>query len=126
VRLAVEEGASRRTGDPIAELADVGRISVDLYLPSRAAIQVRKGEAYALHLGAPMDRVVWARARYVEPRIEPTSNSVRVVFDFEVPAGRIPTGVLVTPATRPPTPEEIAFVRGDDVEAVVAQEEGEG
>ena len=69
---------------------------------------------------------MYAEARYVEPRIEPTSNSMRIVFDFDAPEGRIPAGVLVTPASRPPNDEELAFMRGvDDADTAVANVDAE-
>jgi len=111
VRLSAEEGEVLRTGDPIAELADVDRVSVELYLPASSAISVVPGERYALSLGEPVGRALGARARYVEPRIDPTSNTMRVVFDLDVPVGLVPAGVLVRPATRTPNEEELALLR---------------
>ena len=112
VRRSSEEGAVLRTGDPIAELADIDRVSVDLYLPASTALDVETGGWYALSLGEPIGRVLSARARYIEPRIDPTSNTMRVVFDFDVPAGLVPSGVLVRPAARTPNERELAYVSG--------------
>lgn len=123
VKLATDEGAVLRTGDPIAELADAQTVSVDLYLPAGTALSVETGASYALHLDAPIDRVVYAQARYVEPRIEPTSGAMRVVFDFDAPSGRLPAGLLVTPASRPPNDEELAFMRGQEPASAVASVE---
>ncbi len=110
VRIRAEIGAVLRTGDPVAELADPQRMSIDLYLPAAAAIRVEPGVPYAIEIDAPVARVLWARARYVEPRVDPTSNTMRTVFDFEAPAGAIPAGVLVRPAPRVPTDEELAYL----------------
>jgi multidrug efflux pump subunit AcrA (membrane-fusion protein) len=112
LRRHTDVGAVLRTGDPIVEFAAIDRVRVDLYLPASVAMGVDVGAAYSLALEAPVGRIVWARARYVEPRIEPTSNTIRVVFDFETPEGRIPAGLLVTPADRVPNAQELAFMSG--------------
>lgn len=100
VRRHVEEGAVVRSGDPIAEVVDASRVSVDLYLPAEAALSARAGEVYALSLEAPIRDVVGARVRYVEPRLDATSNTVRVVLDIDRDAlpMAIPAGVLAQPA----------------------------
>lgn len=116
LRLATDEGAVLRTGDPIAELADVQTVTVDLYLPAETALSLELGALYALRLDAPIDRVVTAQARYIEPSIEPTSGAMRVVFEFDAPNGRLPAGLLVMPATRLPNAEELAFMAGADPE----------
>jgi multidrug efflux pump subunit AcrA (membrane-fusion protein) len=73
---------------------------------------VRPGDRYALRLDEPFDAVVPGEARYVEPRIDPVSRTTRVVFDFETPAGALPSGVLVEVADRLPTEDDRA--RFDD------------
>jgi len=111
LRRVSEEGSVLRSGDPIAELASIDAMCVDLYLPAVTAIEIELNALYALSLDAPFKKVVWARARYVEQRIDPTSNTMRVVFDFEAPERLIPAGLLVVPADRLPNAQELAFLK---------------
>ncbi|MEQ9617362.1 MAG: efflux RND transporter periplasmic adaptor subunit [Phycisphaerales bacterium] len=117
LNVIADPGAVLRTGDPIAEIASIDRMRADLYLPAEIALGIDIGAPYALELSEPIDRVIWAEARYVEPRIELTSNTMRVVFDFRTPDGLIPAGLLVMPAARLPNTEEMAFARGESAES---------
>lgn len=111
LRVPMEEGAIVRSGDAIAELADIDALSVDLFLPATVATGLASGDHYALHFHAPTDHVLWGAVRYIEPRIEPTSGTVRVSFDLPVPSGVTLAGTLITPATREPSDAEIALMR---------------
>jgi RND family efflux transporter MFP subunit len=111
LKIPVEVGALVQVGDPVAEVANADRLKVDLYLPATTALGVTLGDEYALHLHAPSDRVFWGTARHVEPRIEPTSGTVRVTFELAPPIGSVLAGTVVTVAQRLPTPEELAFAR---------------
>lgn len=114
IRLPAEPGAIVTSGDPIAELIDADRLRVDLFLPAATARAVTPGDRYAVRLHAPTERVVWATARFVEPRIEPTSGTVRTTFEFDLPGGALHAGTLVTPASREPNAAELAFMAGRD------------
>lgn len=116
MQLAAEAGAIVKSGDPIAVLSDVDRVAVDLFLPAKTAGSIAPGQMYALRLHDPVERVLWARARYVEPRIEPTSGTMRAVFDFELP-NTIRAGTLVTPAQREPNADELAFMQASETKA---------
>lgn len=121
VRLAVDDGAIVQSGDPVAMLSDLDNLSADIFLPAQAARRVERGRAYAILLDAPLEMVVWARARYVEPQIEPTSGTMRVVFDFDLPSDFAAAGVLATPADRPPSNAELARTRqGADPQGAIA------
>lgn len=114
IRLPAQAGAIVTSGDPIAEVIDADRLRVDLFLPAATARAVTPGARYAVRLHAPADRVVWATARNVEPRIEPTSGTVRTTFEFDLPGGALHAGTLVTPASREPNAAELAFMAGND------------
>lgn len=108
LRVKAEPGEVLSPGDPIAELATEGQICVDLYLPSSAAASIKKGETYSLHVGEPLDVTLPASVRYVERRIDPTSKTQRVVFEFNAEFRRLSIGMLVKPASRMPTSADIA------------------
>ena len=124
VRLPLEGGAIVQSGDAIAELADIDALATDLYLPAAVASDIAAGQRYALQFHEPTDRVYWGTVRFVEPRIEPTSGTVRVAFDVPVPPGAALAGTLITPATREPTQAEMAAMRG--AEPVLAIESDDG
>jgi RND family efflux transporter MFP subunit len=115
MRLRAEVGAVLRTGDPIADLADPRAMTADLYLPAATALAIEQGARYAIAIDEPVSRVLWARARYVEPRVDPTSNTMRTVFDFETPHATIPAGLIVYPADRPPTADELTYMQRNPV-----------
>lgn len=106
VRVRAEPGAMLSPGDPILELASVHDMCVDLHLPSALAAGLHPGERYALKVVDPSDLVTTARVRYVEPRIDPISRTMRVVFDLEASTSTIFAGALVRPADRLPEPAE--------------------
>ncbi|GIW73690.1 MAG: hypothetical protein KatS3mg103_0212 [Phycisphaerales bacterium] len=120
LRVHVEEGAVVRTGDPIAELADVHDLRVDLFLPASTAAAIAVGQRYALAFGEPTDRVYFGVVRTIEPRIEPTSGTVRVRFDLPLARGLVLAGTLATPASRLPTQAELAEAIGNARQGVLA------
>jgi len=120
VRLPEEAGAVVQVGETVAEVASPRSLRVDLYLPSTTAVDVRRGGRYALELHEPTSRVLWGIATYIEPRIEPTSGTVRITFDLELINESVLAGTLVTPAKRVPTPEEIAFAQNGVVATTFA------
>jgi len=117
IRQSVDVGAIVTAGDVIAEVADIDHMIVELYLPAPIATTVQRGSFYALDFGAPVDVARWGRVRYVEPRIDPTSNSMRIVFDIapSIDGLTVPEGVLVTPTHEAPprlTSTQIDMMRG--------------
>ena len=113
LRVSAEPGQVLSPGDSVAELATTGQPCVDLYLPSRTVLSMREGQAYALHVGQPLDVVLPAAVRYIEPRIDPTSQTQRVVFEFDARFSELPIGLIVEPATRIPAEADIKAAAGD-------------
>lgn len=107
LRVHTEPGSVLVTKDPIADLATLDRVRVDLYLPSSAVRALTPGSLCALDLGDPIHAVLPAAVRYVEQRIDPTSRTQRVVFDFVLKDAVPPIGLLVHAADRAPTRTDI-------------------
>lgn len=107
LRVHTDPGSVLATKDPIADLATLDRVRVDLYLPSSAVRSLAPGSLCALDLGEPIHAVLPAAVRYVEQRIDPTSRTQRVVFDFVIPGAVPPIGLLVHAAERAPTHTDI-------------------
>jgi len=120
LRVHTEPGVVLSPGDPIAELATLDRICVDLHLPSASVLPIDEGQTYALGLGHPLDAVLPARVRYIERRIDPTSRTQRVVFEFTDPEAELSIGLLVEPADRLPTARDVARSRSPLYESVAS------
>lgn len=110
VRVHTEPGAMLAAGKPIADLMSVDGLCVDLYLPAPIAAHLAIGERYALSVQVPAPAVVAGAVRYVEPRIDPVSRTMRVVFDLDAtPDGpRLFAGALARPALSPPSSQDNA------------------
>lgn len=104
VRIHAEPGTMLTPGTPLIEIASDDGLCVDLYLPVSIADRLREGEYYALAVEDPKPTVVAACIRYIEPRVDPVSRTIRVVFDLgQVEhSERIYAGVLTQPAARLP------------------------
>lgn len=93
-----EDGTTLRVGDAIAELADLTRQRVDLFLAPDAAISVEVGQHYALSIGPDQGVTVSAEARFIEPRVDPASGTIRVAFEINEIEAMPPPGLLARPA----------------------------
>ncbi|MFG0243527.1 MAG: efflux RND transporter periplasmic adaptor subunit [Phycisphaerales bacterium JB054] len=103
VRVVAEPGAMLSPGEPIAELASLDQMCIDLYLPADLAAGLQPGTRYAIAVDDPIERTCAASVRYVEPRIDPISRTMRVVLDIE--SGQFPlfAGSLARPAIELPS-----------------------
>lgn len=104
IRIHTEPGSMVTPGAPLIEIVSDGGFCVDLYLPVAIADSLKIGEFYALQIDDPKRAVVAASVRYVEPRVDPVSRTIRVVFDLNAKAQntRLYAGVLTQPADRLP------------------------
>ena len=102
VRVHAEAGEVLSPGEPLADLLALDRTMVDLHLPAESALGLRAGDRVALDIAEPIGAVTAARVVYAEPRVDATSKTTRVVFEFEPTPFIIPAGVLVTPGDRLP------------------------
>lgn len=102
IRTHIEAGAILSPGDPIVELFSLDETCVDLHLPAAIAMTLRVDERIALRVEEASVSVRAARVRYVEPRIDPVSRTVRVVFDFEPGDQPVMVGAIARPADRLP------------------------
>lgn len=104
VRIHAKPGAMVSPGAPLIEIVSDGGLCVDLYLPVSIADSLQEGDFYSLAIEDPKPIVVAASVRYIEPRVDPVSRTMRVVFDLR--NGKQPTrlyaGVLTRPAERLP------------------------
>lgn len=125
MRLPLHEGSIVQSGDAIVELANVDTLDADLFLPAETATALALGDRYALKFHTPTNKVFWGQVRYIEPRIEPTSSTVRVTFELPAMEGLALAGTLVTPASRLPNESELAMLTDAQLHPALATQHRE-
>lgn len=88
-------GASVAAGDPVAVFAALDRLRVELYLPVRRYGQMRVGEIYEVEAEAPVGRRLEAELAWVDPMIDPASQTFRCVLKIDNKDEALPAGFLV-------------------------------
>lgn len=111
-RVRGEAGAMVSAGEPVVEVISQRGVRVDLYLPATVASGLRAGERYAVTVMDPTEHLTAATVRAIEPRIDPISRTMRVVFDIDASIQTIYAGALVLPADR--VPEAAGFATAEE------------
>ncbi len=109
VRIIAREGETLQVGSPIALLADLRELRIEIDLPAVWLAELRPGESYLFHAEAPLDSTLSARLTHVEPILDPATASTRCTFLIDNTARHLPAGFAVMPATdadTPPSPKE--------------------
>jgi HlyD family secretion protein len=118
VRIHAQPGTMVSPGSPLIEIVSNGGLCVDLFLPVSIAGDLQVGNLFALSIEDPHPAVIAASVRYIEPRVDPVSRTMRVVFDIvEVEESNLVfAGVLTQPATRLPqfATQQISSIVNDD------------
>ncbi len=104
VKIHTKPGTMVSPGEPLIEIVSDAGLCADLFLPVSIAGDLQAGDIFALSIEDPKPTVVSARVRYIEPRVDPVSRTMRVVFDIEQTehGATVFAGVLTQPATRLP------------------------
>jgi len=98
-RIDARPGTSLSNGDPIVHLIERGTFRAELRLPELTAASLDTGDLVALTLAGSPRVIVEGELRFVEPRVEPASATVRAIFRVRDPGGSILAGRLVRPAS---------------------------
>ncbi len=99
VRIIAREGETLQVGTPIALVADLSELRIDIDLPAAWLSELRPGTPYLFHAEAPLDAPIVARLDHVEPILDPATASARCTFVIDNGAHRLPAGFAVMPAT---------------------------
>jgi membrane fusion protein (multidrug efflux system) len=83
VETDAEKGALASGDRPLAVLADPSEITVSVFVPVERAIGLAPGNSLPAYIGSPFDRQIEVVLKSVEPRIEPSSRTMRVFFSYE-------------------------------------------
>jgi RND family efflux transporter MFP subunit len=78
---------------PVATLAQVDPLTVDLVLPGKRYGTIKVGDAVGLRLASPVDRAVQSTIEVVDPVIDAASDTFRVRLTLANPGNAIPAGI---------------------------------
>lgn len=92
-RIDTTPGATLTRADRPITVADLSVLEAVLYFPAEAWRRLRLGTAYPLRLAEPVDRVVEARLRHMDPVMDAASGRFRAVFTIANPDHAIPAGL---------------------------------
>jgi multidrug efflux pump subunit AcrA (membrane-fusion protein) len=83
VRKHVNKGDTVQPGQPLLSFADMGRLQVQVDVPTRLAAPVQPGFSTRVKLDDPSQTVVMARVTQVFPMADPTRHTVRIKLDLQ-------------------------------------------
>lgn len=95
VEVATEEGATLRQEDPVLSLVALSQLRAELRLPVSAYGLLQVGKQYTLQAGVPVNAPITGTLQFVDPRIDPASQTFRCVFKVDNANHRLPSGVAV-------------------------------
>lgn len=98
-RVIAREGETLPLGEPIATIAQLDHLRVEIDLPASWLLALEPGARYPLIAEAPISRILPALLVHVEPMLDPATASVRCVFAIDNRAVRLPAGFTVLPHT---------------------------
>ena len=91
VTATVGETAAR--SEALLVLEDLSTLEAVVFAPIADRSALRQGDRYAARLGPPFDAEVVATLRFVEPRIDPASQTVKAIFVIDNAGLDAPAGV---------------------------------
>ncbi|HEY8566275.1 MAG TPA: efflux RND transporter periplasmic adaptor subunit [Beijerinckiaceae bacterium] len=110
---SVSLGAYVSPGTKITTLDDLSRVRLDFSVPENLLGQLKTGQAVRAQSAAFGNRTFTGKVSLIDPRVDPTTRTVRMTADFENRDEALKPGMFLTVALE-------VSVRED---AVVAQEE---
>lgn len=81
LRVAAGETATR--SDTVMILTDFSEMEATVFVPVDLLGGLKAGRRYTAHLGAPVDQAIEVELTFIEPRIDPASQTTRAVFVFD-------------------------------------------
>jgi membrane fusion protein (multidrug efflux system) len=79
----------------LLEIVNISSLKVDLYIPSSKFNQLQLGENYSLQTNFRNLREIEAKLVAIAPVIDPSTDTIRCVFEIENEDGQYPAGFLV-------------------------------
>lgn len=81
LRVAAGETATR--SDTVMVLTDFSEMEATVFVPVELLGGLKAGQTYQARLGAPVDQAVEVELTFIEPRIDPASQTAKAVFMFD-------------------------------------------
>ena len=91
MKFEADGGSVLAAGDAVAVFADLQRLKIEIYLPVQRYGEMRIGETYGLLAEAPVSDRLDAELSWIDPMIDPASQTFRCVFLFDNRRG-LPSG----------------------------------
>lgn len=101
VRVIARAGETLPLGEPIATIAQLDHLRVEIDLPAAWLTGLEPGALYPLAGESPIERTLPATLVHVEPMLDPATASVRCVFAIDNRELRLPAGFTVLPHRGP-------------------------
>ena len=96
VELFARTGALANGREPLMVLVGGDVMRIVSFMPADQLSNIAPGDTAPVELGTPVSRSVEARVAAIDPRIEPGSGTVRVIFEFDNREINSPAGVEAT------------------------------
>lgn len=93
VELFARTGALANGRDPLMVLVGGDVMRIVSFMPAEQLSNIAPGDTAPVDLSAPVNRSLEARVAAIDPRIEPGSGTVRVIFEFDNREIQSPAGV---------------------------------
>ncbi|MEM7525534.1 MAG: HlyD family efflux transporter periplasmic adaptor subunit, partial [Pseudomonadota bacterium] len=91
--VAATAGETAARSEALLTIEDFSRLEATIFAPLAARQKLSPGGRYAARLGPPLNRQTEAVLRFVEPRIDPASGTVKAIFVISNEALAAPAGV---------------------------------
>jgi RND family efflux transporter MFP subunit len=95
VRVWAREGEMLETAAPVLKLVALETLEAEVNVPAELFGKLSVGRDYTLAADSPIEATITGRLRFTSPVIDPSSRTIRCVFDIANPDERLPAGFAV-------------------------------
>ena len=124
MKFEADGGAMLAAGDPVAVFADLQQLKIEIYLPVQRYGEMRVGGTYRLMAESPVSERLDAELSWIDPMIDPASQTFRCVFLVDNRQRGLPSGFRAWLPNREEQ-EEVARPRGPGSESTVRADSSE-
>lgn len=102
VEVMTEEGSTLRREDKVLTLVSMSPLRAELRLPIQWFGKLKAGQKYKLQVGQPINQIFESELKFIDPRIDPASQTFRCVFAIPNEDHAIPSGIVARLAEQLP------------------------
>lgn len=81
--VSATEGETAARSETLLNVEDFSKLEATVFAPVEHRTALEAGKTYAARVGPPLDANVKATLRFVEPRIDPASQTIKAIFVIE-------------------------------------------